>query len=289
MLMDSFEIFFERVKNPLRKAEVSKTTKNKSSIVKGLVTKAKNKPSFQEYSKNFPTRAAKNIENIENKYKSKLFRPSLTPDKYVKVNIKGFDVYFDKDLPMVEDETAFYKAQRRLRGTIHNALAYYIKGVVPLRKPKIVIADLSGEDVGYRAGSSTPAYYFNRLIFIDEYKISDPTLFTHEYAHYLADSVGTQTRPMLIKAYNDMLDGYYNKISKKKIDLQDRQTDSKWKTRNKLKERNKIAKAIGFPGEYGLNNFDEFFAEIITNWNEMPINPVTYKFKQAIKNVISRV
>ena len=287
--MDSFEMFFERVKNPLRKAEVSKTTKNKSSIVKGLVTKAKNKPSFQEYSKNFPTRASKNIENIENKYKSKLFRPSLTPDKYVKVNIKGFDVYFDKDLPMVNDESSFYKAQRMLRGTLHNALAQYIKGVVPIRKPKIVIADLTGEDASYSAGSSTPAYYFNRLIFIDEYKISDSALFAHEYAHYLADSVGTQTRPVLIKAYNDMIEAYYKKLSKKKIDLQDRQTDSKWKARNKLRERKKIAKAIGFPGEYGLNNFDEFFAEIITNWNEMPKNPSTYKFKQAVKNVINRV
>jgi hypothetical protein len=289
MLMDSFEMFFERVKNPLRKAEVSKTTKNKSSIVKGLVTKAKNKPSFQEYSKNFPTRAAKNIENIENKYKSKLFRPSLTPDKYVKVNIKGFDVYFDKDLPMVEDEAAFYKATQTLTRTINKALSKYIKGIVPIRKPKIVITDLSGEDAAYASGGSTPAYYENRLIFIDEYKINKPKLFIHEYAHYLADRVGTQTRPLLIKAYNDMLDDYYNKISKEKIDLQDRKTDSNLEAKNKLRERRRIAKAVGFPGQYGLNNFDEFFAELITNWTTMRKNPVTYKFKQTIKNVISRV
>ena len=287
--MDSFEIFFERVKNPLRKAEVSKTKKNKSSIVKGLVTKAKNKPAFQEYSKKFPARASKHIENIENKYKSNLFRQSLTPDKYVKVNIKGFDIYFDKDLPMVNDESAFYKAKRRLMGTIHSALVYYIKGVVPIRKPKIVITDLSDAEFGYRAGSSTPAYYYNRLIFIDEYRIDDPAIFTHEYAHYLADSVGTQTRPLLMKAYNDMLDGYYDKISKKKIDLLDKRTDTAKIASKKLRERKAIAKKLGFPGEYGLNDFDEFFAEIITNWNKLPKNPLTYKFKQAVKNVINRV
>jgi hypothetical protein len=86
-----------------------------------------------------------------------------------------------------------------------------------------------------------------------------------------------------------MLDAYYNKISKEKIDLQDRKTDSNLEAKNKLKERRRIAKAVGFPGQYGLNNFDEFFAELITNWTTMRKNPVTYKFKQTIKNVISRV
>ena len=34
-----------------------------------------------------------------------------------------------------------------------------------------------------------------------------------------------------------------------------------------------------------LNNFDEFFAEIITHWKKMPNNVNTYRFKQAVKKV----
>ena len=44
-----------------------------------------------------------------------------------------------------------------------------------------------------------------------------------------------------------------------------------------------------WPSAYSVSNPDEFFAEIITNWKNVPNNVATYKFKNAVKQVITRL
>jgi hypothetical protein len=44
-----------------------------------------------------------------------------------------------------------------------------------------------------------------------------------------------------------------------------------------------------WPSAYSVSNPDEFFAEIITNWKNVPNNVATYKFKNAVKKVITRL
>lgn len=215
---------------------------------------------------------------------------SLTPDKYEKINIAGFDIYFDKDLDFIENPAHFNRIQRTLRSTIVVATTIYLKGIVPLRKPKIVITDLTDQpNAAYRKGDSVPAYYQDGVIYIDEYKIHNSYLLVHEYAHFLADRVKTQTQPLLRNAYNNMLDAYYNDLNKRKIKLKDKQTDSKASANEKIIERQKIAKKLGFRSQYAFNDFDEFFAEVIASWKELPNNAITYRFKQAVKSVLNRL
>ena len=213
----------------------------------------------------------------------------LTPDKYLKINIEGFDFYFSKDGSIVDDESNLVKAKSILQQTVRSAKASHIKDLLPFRKPKIVIADLTDHNISYRKTGTTPAYYSQGIIYIDEFKIHSVDLFVHEYAHYLVDRVSKQTEPILIKAYDDMLKEYYRRTKRKKIDLKDRRSDSKKTMEIKLSERKIIARYLGFPSEYGLNDFHEFFAEVITNWKKMPNNSATYVFKKLVKQVISRL
>lgn len=213
----------------------------------------------------------------------------LTPDKYVKIKVEGFDFYFSKEDSIANDESSLLNAVFVLQKMVRSAKLSHIKDILPFRKPKIVIADLTGLNFSYNKQATTPAYYSKGIIYIDEFKLNDVDLFVHEYAHYLADRVSSQVKPILIKAYDDMLSEYYNKTKGNKIDLKDRRSDSKKVSNAKLLERKKIAKHFGFPSQYGLNDFDEFFAEIITNWKKMPNNSVTYRFKKLAKQIIIRL
>ena len=291
--MDSFQIFFERVKNPLRKAKLQsrEIPLDNMAVYNSRLSEVENDPKFKEYAKRFPERAAKALENTKEKLKGEAsIRPSLTPDKYEKVKLAGFDVYFDKQLNFTDNPAEFYRFKRMARGTIATAVNSYLKGIVPIRKPKIVISDLtSEEEVAYRKNASVPAYYQSGVVYLDEYQIHNVYKFVHEYAHYLADRVSSRTEPVLKKAYNDMLDSYYKEVNKKKMNLADKRTHTDKTANKKLKERMEIAKKLGLPSEYAFNNFDEFFAEIIANWKEFSKNPspITYRFKQAVKSVLN--
>lgn len=289
--MDSFQIFFERVKNPLRKAKLQsrEIPLDNMAVYNSRLSEVENDPKFKEYAKRFPERAAKDLENKKEKLKDESnIRPSLTPDKYEKVKLAGFDVYFDKQLNFIDNPAEFYRFKRMVRGTIFSAVNSYLKGIVPIRKPKIVISDLtSEEEIAYRKNDSVPAYYQSGVLYLDEYQMHSVYKFVHEYAHYLTDRISSRTEPILQKAYDDMLDSYYKEINKKKMNLADKQTHTAKTANRKLKERQEIAKKLGFPSQYAFNNFHEFFAELIANWKTMPVNPITHRFKKAVRSVLN--
>lgn len=288
--MDSFEIFFEKVKNPLRKKKLQRKNMNNLEAFNNKIEKIKEDPAFKKMLDKFPQRASRYIEQKKKELAPFYLKDKLNPKDYVIVKLQGFDVFFDKSLPMVQDPVEFQKAKRRLNSTIYTAQRVYLKGILPQRKPRIEISDLSSvEDVAFKADQSLSGFYRDGIVHIDEYSIHDTETFVHEYAHFLADRVRSQTQATLKKAYDDMLNAYYNELNKKRVNLKDKQTDSPKTSDKKFKEREAIAKKLGFPSQYGLNDFDEFFAELMVNWKNMPLNPVTYRFKQSVKSVLNRL
>lgn len=290
--MDSFEIFFEKVKNPLRKKRLQRRKYRLDNLeaFNNKIEEIKEDPTFKKMSEKFPERASKYIEKKKTELAPFYLKPKLNPNDHVVVKLQGFDVFFDKSLPFTDNPTEFAKVKRRLNSTIYSAKNVYLKGLLPIRKPKIVVSDLSSfEDIAFRSDQSLSGFYRDGVIYIDEYSVHDTDTFVHEYSHFLADRVKSQTQTALRKAYNNMLDAYYNELNKKRIDLKDKRTDSPKTSAKKLQEREAIAQKLGFPSEYGLNDFDEFFAELMVNWKSMPLNAITYRFKKSVKEIINRL
>ena len=162
------------------------------------------------------------------------------------------------------------------------------RGILPNRKPRFVITSKQ-KNLRFRNlySENPPAIYRDRIIFIDQYSIDDPDIFIHEYAHFVADLISTQTQPILKKSYDELLDFYWKRAKKKKRSLQGDPNDPISMAETK-KWREKISSKLGFP-QYGLTNFDEFFAVMIENWHKLPNNAATYKFKSLVKDVINRL
>jgi hypothetical protein len=55
------------------------------------------------------------------------------------------------------------------------------------------------------------------------------------------------------------------------------------------KLRSQLAKKMGLPSDYAATNFDEWFAELITHWKKLPKDRASYRFKQILKKVITRL
>lgn len=286
--MESFNIFFEKhEKNPLRKGELKDTgVKSKLSIFKRELTKNLNKPSVKDTYKFLkirnPEKANEFLKDTETKFKNKFLKQNVSKQNYIKFEISGIEFNIKNDDPVL-NTPRFLKIKKDLEYSVPIFLTS-IRGLLPLRRPKIILKDIK-EKLSY-GGSEPPAYYSStdKIIYIDYYYANNADYLTHEYAHYAADQIPTQSYPMLFNEYKKMLDEYYRRVKKKKVtDLQDT------KKINYEREREKIAKYMGWPSPYSVSNPDEFFAEIITHWKNMPNNVATYRFKNSIKQIISRL
>ena len=109
--------------------------------------------------------------------------------------------------------------------------------------------------------------------------MDDYDTLVHEYAHYVADRIPTQTEPMLKAEYKKMLDEYFEKTTRRKA-LEG--------SRNE-KHRVAMAQKLGLPTSYAASNFDEWFAEIISHWKQLPNTKESYRFKAAVKQVLMRI
>ena len=152
-----------------------------------------------------------------------------------------------------------------------------MRDVLPIKKPRIVIKNIDKKV----AGVIPPAYYQDRIIYIDTDQLSDPDYLVHEYAHYLADLIPKQTEEILLNEYQKFLDEYFRKSKRKK--------DFDLGGDEKRKMREAIAKKLGLPSSYAFTNFDELFAEIIMHWKRLPNNAASYKFKKSMKRVLTRL
>lgn len=156
----------------------------------------------------------------------------------------------------------------------------YVRDVLPNRKPKIIITSLSKHpytkrNFDYNEPSAGMAG--DKFIYIDENYIEDNAVWVHEYAHWVADLIPTQTQKMLMQAFKKFISIYYKKVKTKKPNRE-----------LTPQEKLKIAEKLGFP-EYGLTDHNEFFAVLIENWKQLPRNKLTYKFKSLVKTVLTRL
>lgn len=212
------------------------------------------------------------INSLEAKYK----RPSTKP--YTKVfELQGVQVFVDMD--NVKD-TNYKVGSPNYRAIQHTILVMltYIRDVLPNRKPKIVITNLAKNPHtrDYVEPKDAAGISFNKLIFIDEKYKNQPQYYVHEYAHWVADLIPTQTQQMLIDSYEKLVRFYYEKHPKYR---------GEEITPSAIK---RISKFLHFP-EYGMSNHDEFFAVLIERWKMLKNNALTYRFKSLVKDVLTRL
>lgn len=286
--MDSFDIFFEkREKNPLRKQELKELkTPSKQSIFKRELSKKLKQQKVQDTYKLLklrdPNSADKFLKQTEEKLRNRILKPTVSKRNYIKFVIQGIEINIKKDEKFLNTPSRI-KVINQLEETVPEFLKK-VYGILPLRRPKIVVTDIKDENIAYDPADIVPAYYSRGVIYLDKDYTNRPDFLLHEYAHFVADSIPKQSYPILLKVYVEMLDEYYRRIKKKKTyRLQDT------KKENYKLQREKIAKLMKWPSAYSVSNPDEFFAEIITNWKNMPNNVATYKFKNAVKQVITRI
>lgn len=292
--MTSFKMFLEkRVRNPIRKAEIAQSgfgqyvdpsyAEEWKELIKHSHINDLGDPKWipikQQYEKlraTLPPRAEQYLDQEAKRYIDAIKRPSTK--EYQKIYERdGVQVFAD-----LQNLSGDYSPNSRnlalVKGSIDKMLMY-IKDILPNRKPKIIITDFTKNKHTKGPESEMAAgLQFSKNIFIDEKYIGDPANYIHEYAHQLTDQIPTQTANLLIQAYRDMLDLYFRKVKKRKLQPEEINDNI----------RRKISQKLGFP-EYGLTSPDELFAIIIENWKKFPNNAVTYKFKSLVKNILTRL
>lgn len=279
--MNEFEILLEKIKefqernDPDNYQKYIQRTKKKLSPTQRSRVKKMRELGVEE------DRIQKWIEGKysekEKKLKSAYFRKGVSEEEFRKVYERnGVEFY------MPNDEYDVYKntmntIKRYMDLNVRKLME--IRDILPIKKPKIIVKEID-EKIN---GTVPPAYYDHkdRLIYIDVYQLVYPYYLIHEYAHYIADLFPKQSEEILMNEYNKFLDVYFKKMKKKK------EEDLSGKEKENL--RKSIAKKLELPSPYGFTNFDEFFAEIISHWKKLPNNKASYKFKQSMKKLLTRL
>lgn len=288
--MINFELYYERrERNPLRKREieaqglgtnydyVEREKENLSKERKSQIRKMKKLGVEPERIEIF--KQAK-IAEREKELKKEYLRTKITSSEllFQKFGVKVFkDKYATENL-----SPGSYRY--RMLDFIVTKLIRYFKDILPNRKPTIVVTDTKKNPLTMEVSVTgdkgfPPGVYYDRLIYIDQNYVDDYDVLVHEYAHFVAYRIPKQTEPMLKAEYKKMLDEYFERTTKRKA-LEG--------YRNK-KHRILMAQKLGLPSNYASANFDEWFAEIITYWKSLPNTKESYRFKTAVKQVLTRI
>lgn len=288
-MKETFKVFFERrERNRLRKQELQDA---------GV-------PNYKDWveqeKENLPPEQADKIKKMEelkvpseliNKFqnaKKAEYEKSLKSDYFRKkvegnllFNLSGIKVYVDQyvDQDFRENSPNY----RTLKEKIQMLVIDY-KDLIPNRKPKIVVTNTelhpSLKNVNIVGGiDSPPGAYHDRIIYLDQSYVHDINILVHEYAHFLSDRMSKQVEPFLRNEYKKMLDEFFERKTRRK--------NLEGKRNEKL--RSQLAKKMGLPSDYAATNFDEWFAELITHWKKLPKDRASYRFKQILKKVITRL
>ena len=235
------------------------------------------KKSYEYFKASLPPRAEPYLNNAVGDYVQMFKKPKFS--EYEKIHEQdGVQVFLDRE--NVDQNFSPGSYQHRMVKFGVSEMLKYIKDILPNKKPRIIITDLMKNKHTATIIEKLPAMglELNKNMYIDWRHLDQPSLYVHEYAHYVADLVNKQTEELLIKAYKDMIDMYFRLSKRKRVDPA-QITD---------KMRTQISKKLGFP-VYGLTNHHELFAVLIENWKEFPNNKLTYQFKSLVKSVLSRV
>lgn len=297
--MMPFKLFLERKqRNPLRKAELIA-----SGELDYLSPEFFDK--YRNYYKNYPPESMDEEDDriIKRKYENLLKSSEELANSYldseirnilkfvVRQSTKGYKkIYEYQGVQVFLDEANVTDLNyapgsynyRMVKNSVLVMLVY-MRDILPNRKPKIIVTSLKKNPFTGKSHSmddSSAGMAGNKLIYIDEMYVDDNAVWVHEYAHWVADLIPTQTQDMLIKAFKKFIDIYYksNKV---------RNPTKRGKELSEG-EKLKIATKLGFP-EYGLTNHDEFFAVLIEMWKQLPNTKLTYKFKSLVKSVLTRL
>ena len=206
------------------------------------------------------------------------------------LEIQGIQVFLDRTIN--SDFSPNSPNMRNVRYSVMKTLND-LRGIIPVKTPKIIIADRDKNkiflDSEKENGFKSKGLYWQRHIWIDQNFAKDPNTWKHEIAHYVADLIPKQTEPLLEKAYQELLDSYWSSVKKKKRYNLEPEDPSFVVSRMKAdRMRENISKKLGFPS-YGITNFHEFFAVLIENWSSLRNDRNTYRFKQLVKGVLSRL
>lgn len=283
-------------KNPLRK-ELVKNAPNNLEYAKYFktewLTNFKQNKDSDEYKKyvafkaKFPERAEKWLNILATSKANEFLRTKLPENSKKILEIQGIQVFLDP-----ATTSNFDKSSQHYHDLVRsmNIFLMRIRGIVPNRKPKILITnpELNPLFQNLKYVESAAGIYYDRMIFISEEEVNDPDVFVHEYAHFIVDIIPTQTGKLLEDAYVKMLDFYWKRAKVKKIKLQPTDMSDKTNVNEVRKMREKISRKLGFP-QYGLINSSEFFAVLIENWHTLPNNAITYNYKQLVKNILIRL
>lgn len=215
------------------------------------------------------------IKERENRLRKRFIRDTIKTDEYEKIyESNGIQFFMKKDDKMLNSPTMF-----NIKKQLANNVAYLntFRDILPIKKPKVIISEIESKS----DKTTIMAYYYDRIIYLDPYRLNSPKYLVHEYAHYIADLIPKQTEQLLLNEYEKFMDSYF-KVMKKR-----RPEDLTGHQHEKL--RKSISKKLGLPSSYAFSNPDELFAEIIMMWKEIPNNRITYKFKQAMKKVLTRL
>ena len=288
--MIKFQLYFERrERNPLRKREleaqgvgtnydyVQKEKKKLPKERQSQIRKMKKLGVEPERIETFKqAKIAEREKELKGQYfRTKIIKPELLFSKF------GINVY--KDGYAAED-IAPGSYRYKMINYLVKQLVTEFKDVLPNRKPRIVITDTEANPATSTASvtgskQSPAGAYHDRLIYLDQNYVDDYDILVHEYAHYVADRIPKQTEPMLKAEYKKMLDEYFEKTTKRKA-LEG--------SRNE-KHRIEMAKRLGLPSDYAAANYDEWFAEIMMHWKSLPNTKESYRFKTAVKQVLTRI
>lgn len=212
--------------------------------------------------------------------RAKWLRDKIPKAEYHLLYQKQGVKFFIKNDEKVLDTPRMYALTRELKSSVDKFL-YDIKDILPNRRPRFIITDLAQEKNPYKQNAENAAYVRDRIIYLDLDTVEQPHQFVHEYVHFLADLVPKQSYPLIKAEYKKMLDNYFRSVKKKKREDLELPSDEAL--------RNKLALRLGLPSEYAFINPDEFLAEIITHWKKIPNNISSYRFKQAVKKILSRL
>lgn len=233
---------------------------------------------YEYFKASLPPRAEPYLNNAVADYVEMFKKPKF--GEYQKIHEQdGVQVFLDTENVSQNFDPGSYNHRMITFGITQ--MLNYIKDILPNKKPRIIITNLKKNKHSKSVLSISPnavGLELNKNMYLDWRHIDNPKVYIHEYAHYVADLVNSQTEELLIKAYKDMIDMYFRLTKRKRVDP-DQITD---------KMRTQISKKLGFP-VYGLTNHHELFAVLIENWKEFPNNKLTYKFKSLSKDVLSRV
>jgi hypothetical protein len=197
---------------------------------------------------------------------------------------RGFRVYIDKD---TDPELLDYVKHLSI-GCI-NKLYDHFKDLfkknmvkIPKNVPVLVTSFKKYKGNEKNSGIYDPN---TKMIYINEHHVDNHTVWIHEYAHFISYLVPDRFVDYAIEEYKKMLSDYFEYYVQKKTKRKNLET----RRHNNEMHREQMAKYLGLPSEYSSTNSDEFFAEMLENWDNIPTNKLTFKLKQTIRKILMRL